>query len=326
MISNRLRLDWFRQILRIRMIEEAIAANYGGPGKVQEMRCPVHLSIGQEAAAVGVCAALHPDDVVVSTHRCHAHYLAKGGSLPQMMAELFGKVDGCLGGRGGSMHLADEDAGLLLSIPIVGASVPLAVGAALSFAFDGDNRIAVAFVGDGAMEEGSWHESANFASLHKLPILFVCENNLYSIYSPLHRRQVNADIARLARAHGLETAEADGNDVDAVHAAAAALVERVRTRQGPAFLVLPTYRHLEHCGPNCDDHLGYRPGGELAQWRKSDPLIQARAALTADGLLTEDVESRMTGEIAGEIEDAFDFARHSPLPQPETAALHVYAG
>lgn len=312
-------------MLRIRLIEEAIAAHYGQPGRPQEMRCPTHLSIGQEATAVGVCAALSQGDVVFTTHRCHAHYLAKGGSLPKMMAELFGKVDGCTGGRGGSMHLMDDEAGMIAAIPIVGASIPLAVGAALSFALDGTPRVVVAFVGDAAMEEGSWHESANFASLHKLPVLFVCENNFYSVYTPLHRRQINADIGRLARAHGIHTETADGNDVEAVHGAAAALVARVRERRGPAFLSLETYRYTEHCGPNCDDHLGYRPEGELALKRRDDPLPRSRAALRSAGLLTEADEAEMSREIDHEIADALDFARQSALPAPETAHLYVYA-
>jgi len=312
-------------MLRIRLIEEALADNYGAPGSEQEMRCPMHLSIGQEAAAVGVCAALQPDDVVFSTHRCHAHYLAKGGSLNRMLAEIFGKVDGCTGGRGGSMHLMDDEAGLVASIPIVGASMPLAVGAALSFALDGVPRISVAFVGDAAMEEGAWHECANFASLNRLPVLFVCENNYYSVYTPLSQRQNNSDLTRFAVAHGMDIAKADGNDIEAVLATAEPLIERVRKRQGPGFLMLPTYRYREHCGPNYDDHLGYRPKGELEHWMSQDPLPTYHAKLMKDEILTDAGVTDITQTIMAEIESGLDFARRSPLPEPAQAPLYVYA-
>ena len=178
-------LSLLRAMLRIRLIEEEIAARYAE----QEMRCPVHLSTGQEAVAVGVCAALRPDDKVVSTHRCHAHYLAKGGDLKAMLAEMHGRAAGCCGGRGGSMHLFDDDAGVLLSLPIVGSCLPIANGVALSMIQRGLDAVSVAFFGDGATEEGVFHETLNFAAVHRLPALFVLENNLYSCYTGLNDRQ-----------------------------------------------------------------------------------------------------------------------------------------
>jgi len=193
----------FQEMLRIRMIEETIGENYARPGQPQELRSPTHRSIGQEATIVGVCSTLKTEDVVVSTHRCHVLYQAKGGSLRRMVAERFGKVDGCTGGRGGSKHLSDDDgAGLLASIPIAGASMPIPVGTALSFALEGAPHVAAAFVGNPAMKEGSLHESANFASLNKLAVRLMCENVLYSVYTPLHYRHCIADLTQFARAHG----------------------------------------------------------------------------------------------------------------------------
>ena len=194
-------LELLRSMTRIRMVEEEIAKRY----PEQQMRCPVHLSIGQEAAAVGVCAALQPTDWAFSGHRNHAHYLAKGGNLKAMLAEIYGKATGCCGGKGGSMHLTDQASGFIGATPIVGSTVPIAVGAALTAQREGKGRVVVVFLGDGAMEAGVVHESLNFAALKKLPILFACENNLYSVYSPLDVRQPNQrTISDLAAGHGVK--------------------------------------------------------------------------------------------------------------------------
>ncbi|MBC8068677.1 MAG: thiamine pyrophosphate-dependent dehydrogenase E1 component subunit alpha, partial [Deltaproteobacteria bacterium] len=206
------RVDLFRQMLRIRRIEEEIARRYAD----QQMRCPVHLSVGQEAAAVGACSVLRPSDPIVSTHRCHGHYLAKGGNLNAMIAELHGKLTGCCSGRGGSMHLFDHEAGVLASVPIVGGNVPLAVGAALAAKQCGRPDVAVAFFGDGALEEGVVHESANFAGCNRLPVVFFLENNRYSVYTPLEQRQPVRSMLAFGELHGLEAAAVDGNDVLAV--------------------------------------------------------------------------------------------------------------
>ncbi|NKB54746.1 MAG: thiamine pyrophosphate-dependent dehydrogenase E1 component subunit alpha [Alphaproteobacteria bacterium] len=310
-----------RQMLFLRMVEEAIAVRYAE----QEMRCPVHLSVGQEAAAVGVCEALLKTDHAFTTHRCHAHYLMKGGDLVRMLAEIFGKADGCVGGRGGSMHLMDRDCGLEASVPIVGASIPLAVGAALADRLDKKDHISVAFLGDAALEEGAFYEAANFASLRKLPVLFACENNLYSCYTHLDQRQPSRNLTALPKAHGIRAWEVDGNDVGAVHEAAHEAVTHVRSGQGPAFLLMHTYRWLEHCGPDNDDHLQYRPEEEYGLWRERCPLVVSAASLRERGVLDDAVEDAMRAEFVTRIDEAFAAAKQAPLPEPAAAAGHVYA-
>ena len=315
----------FEKMLRIRIIEETIAERYGGPGRPQEMRCPVHLSIGQEAIATGVCAAMEEGDTAFGSHRCHAHYLAKGGDLKAMLAELYGKADGCAGGRGGSMHLMDKAAGYLLSIPIVGSSIPLAAGVALANKMDGSDRLCAAFFGDGAMEEGVWHETANFAALKSLPVLFVCENNFFSVYSHIGDRQPDADLSRFAAAHGIPVYQAPSEDVMAIHNASCEAVAHIRSGKGPAFILVDTYRHREHCGPNFDDDLGYRDPAERDDWFGKDPVSHTKAALLAAGDLTEQELSEITARIEAEVADAFSAADSAPFPDPATVGERVYA-
>lgn len=313
----------FRQMLRIRMIEEEIATRY--PVEEQKMRCPVHLSVGQEAVAVGVSAALRPADQVVSNHRCHAHYLAKGGDLKAMLAELYGKAAGCCGGRGGSMHLFDCDAGVLLSLPIVGASIPIGVGAALAFKQQGRDEVAVIYLGDAALEEGAYHESANFAALRGLPAVFVCENNLYSVYTPLDQRQPARPLVEMGRAHGLSCCHVDGNDVRAVLRAAGEAVTQARSGGGASFILADTYRWREHCGPFYDNDLGYRSEAEFQAWRRRDPVARHRRLLSEAGVLDPQSEAAMARLIEDEIAEAFAFAEAAPSPEPETAGEGVYA-
>ena len=314
-------LGMHRDMLRIRMVEESIAERYAE----QEMRCPVHLSIGQEGAAVGVCHALQHTDRVFSTHRCHAHYLAMDGNLNAMLAEIYGKAAGCIGGRGGSMHLTDPAKGMIASVPIVASSIPLAVGAALSDQIDGNGNVSVAFFGDASVEEGVFHESANFASLRKLPVLFVCENNLYSVYTALKDRQPRRPITELARAHAMSVDSADGNDVAAVFKVTQEAVARARQGSGPTFLVFDTYRWREHCGPAFDNNLGYRSEAEFETWRARCPIEASRAKLRDQEVLTADAEASLAAAIKLEIDAAFTFARAAPLPEPSQAADHVYA-
>ena len=285
-------IEAFRQISRIRSIETTIAVNYFPNVGTQQMRCPVHLSIGQEASAVSVCQQLNEEDQLYSTHRSHAHLLARGGDVYKFFCELLGRQDGLLMGRGGSMHLKDLSVNFMMSVPIVGSVFPLGVGAAFAKKVKNQSGIVVIFFGDGSLEEGIWHEAANFAALRELPVLFVCENNLYSVYSKLEERQPSGDLNRLAVAHGIEVLETDGNKIDVASAAAASAVEYVRTKNKPFFLNLLTYRYLEHCGPNDDDHLSYRPSGELAYWMTRDPLLYSRELLLHNfNVSVQDIQS-----------------------------------
>jgi TPP-dependent pyruvate/acetoin dehydrogenase alpha subunit len=314
-------INLLTEILYIRLVEETMAAKYSE----QEMRCPVHLSIGQEAAAVGVCQALRQSDRVFSTHRCHAHYLAKGGDLKSMISEIYGKATGCIGGRGGSMHLTDPAKGMIASVPIVASSIPLAVGSALADKIDAVDTVSVTFFGDASVEEGVFHESANFASLNNLPVLFVCENNLYSVYTPLRRRQPSRPLTDLAAAHGMTAFHADGNDVEAVLKVALKAAEHARTGMGPVFLVLDTYRWLEHCGPAYDNHIGYRTEAEFLDWKARDPLERLKLKLIASGQLNEQTFKEMENKLQKTINEAFDFAKSAPLPDPSEANQFVYA-
>lgn len=312
----------FRSMLRIRMIEQAIAELYGE----EEMRCPTHFSIGQEAVAAGVCAHLRADELVTSAHRSHAHYLAKGGDLRAMLAELYGKAAGCSRGKGGSMHLIDPAVGFLGAVPIVGSTIPIGVGAAFASVLRGAPRLTVIFFGDGASETGVFHESIEFAALHRLPVVMVCENNLYSVLSPLSVRQpAGRPIVDLAQGHGIAAHDGDGNDADAVVALAGDAIAQARSGKGPVFLELKTYRWLEHCGPLDDDHLGYRPVGELDAWKERDPVTIYAARLRERGLIEDKDIDRIRDDVAAEIDDAVAFAQSSPFPDRGELARDVYA-
>lgn len=309
-------------IMRLRLIEERIRKLYAE----QEMRCPTHFSIGQEAVAVGVCTHLKQEELITSAHRSHAHYLAKGGDLKAMLAELYGKATGCAAGKGGSMHLIDLAAGFLGAVPIVGSTIPIGVGAALASVLQGSPVLSVIFFGDAATEAGVFHESLNIAALHKLPVVMVCENNLYSVLSPLSvRKPKDREIVQLAQGHGVFNGQADGNDADAVYALAGEAIEHARAGRGPAFLELETYRWLEHCGPLDDRHLGYRPPGEYEAWIARDPLRLYAERLRERGLVTPVDLEAMAREIGAEIDDAVTFAKSSPFPTRDQLAAHVYA-
>ncbi len=253
--------DLYRRMLLLRLAEEKVAALY----PQQEMRSPVHLYIGQEAVAAGVCANLKTTDYALGSHRSHGSYLAQGGSLKAMFAELYGRRDGCAAGRGGSMHMVDESVGFLGTSALVGGTIPMAVGAAWSARLRGTDAVAACFFGDAAVEEGVFTESLNLAALHRLPVLFVCENNLYATCTPLAPRQpaAAAEIRRRGEPFGIPGVRVDGNDVLAVHEAAATAVARARKGEGPTLLECMTYRWKGHVGPDADTHLGYRSQVEL---------------------------------------------------------------
>ena len=319
-LTLELQRELFHSMLRIRLVEEAIAEAYPR----QEMRCPVHLSIGQEAVAAGAAAALEPRDLAMSGHRSHAHYLAKGGDLRAMLAELMGREDGCCRGRGGSMHLIDRRVGFMGAVPIVGSTVPIAVGLAFADKLRRRSRVTVAFLGEAATEEGVFHESANFASLHRLPVIFLCENNLYSVYSPMHVRQpAQREVFQVASAHGIPALQADGNDPEAVWAAVSRARDHASSGQGPVFLEMKTYRWREHCGPGFDNHIGYREEREFEEWKKRDPLETYRRKLVAAGRLVEEEDRKISTATAAEIEDALVFARQSPPPRGMADFVHA---
>jgi TPP-dependent pyruvate/acetoin dehydrogenase alpha subunit len=310
-----------REMIRIRMVEETIADLY----PEGQMRTPTHFSIGQEAVAVGVCAALRRDDVVYSGHRCHAHYLAKGGDLLGMVAELHGRETGCARGRGGSVHLNDPDAGLVASSAILGQTMATAVGSALAFAMDGLDRVAVTFFGDGTVEEGIFHESLNFAVVKRLPVLFVCENNGYSTHTRLEVRQpVSVSIHARAGSYGMVSARVDGNDVFAVFAAAREAVERLRRGEGPSFLECMTYRWREHVGPLWDYDKGYRTKAEVDAWIARCPIKRATERLVAEGLCSMEEVERAERDCREEVNRAVAAAKAAPFPAVEDLTVGTY--
>jgi len=307
---------------RIRCVEETIAARYSD----QKMRCPTHLSTGQEAVAAAVGAVLRRDDLAVSGHRAHAHYLAKGGSLPAMIAEIYGKATGCAGGRGGSMHLVDEAAGFMGSTAIVAGTVPVGVGLAYAMKLKRTDQVSCIFMGDAVAEAGVFFESVNLAVLKRLPVLFICENNLYSVYSPLGMRQPEGRaIHRMVGAMGLRSAIGDGNDAPAIYRMVEDGVRAIRAGGGPRFYEFATYRWREHCGPLYDNDLGYRSEAEFEDWKAREPIGRLERSLLDDRVLTHPDIETMDQEITQEVEQAFLFADNSPYPCAEDASAHVYA-
>ena len=315
-------INLYYEMLRIRMVEESIAELY----LEQEMRCPVHLCVGQEAIPVGVCAHLKPDDYVLSSHRSHGHYLAKGGDLKSMVAEIYGKKTGCAMGKGGSMHLIDLEVGFLGATPIVGSTIPIAVGASFGASMVEEKKVSVSFFGDGAMEEGVFYESVNFAVLKNLPVVFVCENNFYSVNSPLSVRQPKGrEVYTVARGIGIDSYQGDGNDVMEVYSMAGEAVHRACSGGGPTFLEFKTYRWREHCGPLYDHKIGIRPADEFESWKKRCPIERFEKRLLRDGKITETEIARMKTCIRVEIEDAVNFAQAAPFPEEELLLEHIYA-
>lgn len=315
------RLKLYHELLRIRIVEETISKKYP-EGK---MRCPVHLSIGQEAPPVGICSNLKKTDQIVSAHRSHAHYLAKGGGLNPMIAELYGKKSGCAKGVGGSMHLIAPEVGMVAAVPIVGSSIPIAVGLAWSNKLKKNDKVVVVFFGDGAIEEGSFHESLNFSVLHSLPILFVCENNNFSVYTSYEKRQsTKRKIYKIASAHGIKSVYSEGNNVFAIAELANEATTYIKEKKAPFFVELNTFRHMEHCGPSTDDGLGYRSKKYVDSWLKKDPILVAEKILTEEKLLTGELISKFRKEIESECEKAFQFAEDSEFPDKSDLFKNLY--
>jgi len=306
---------FYKALYRIRRVEEEIAAVYPS----DKIKSPVHLSIGQEAVSVGVCEALCPDDVVFGTYRSHALYLAKGGNLRRMIAELYGKVDGCAKGKGGSMHLIDAQARVMGASAVVGTTIPQAVGFAYALKLQRKDSVVVSFFGDGAVDEGVFHESMNFATLKSLPIVFVCENNFYAIHTHLLRRHKRDNICERASAYGMPAERIPENDVLRIYERVKEATAGIRSGDsGPVFLECLTYRLKEHVGPNEDFTLGYRHREEAQTWITNDPM--ARLA----GFIDPGERRRIENDVELEIRDAFALAEQSPFPDPPELYTDVF--
>jgi pyruvate dehydrogenase E1 component alpha subunit len=281
--------------------------------------------IGQEATSVGCCAALRETDLLYSSHRTHGNYLAKGGDLKGMLCEMHCRINGCAGSRGGSMHIIDKRVGMAGTSAIVGGAVPIAAGAALAAQMKGEDRVVVVFLGDATTEEGVASESLNFAALKKLPVIFFCENNFYSVQSPLATRQPARDIRKWASGYEIPAVRVDGVNVLAVHAEVLTAVARARAGDGATFIEAPVYRFRAHGGAGDDSRTGYRDEAEREAWERVDPVVLFAAFLTGAGLLDARAVIVMEERIAAEITDAFAFALASPNPTEGDLYRHVYA-
>lgn len=310
-------------MLLIRVTEQALAVQY----KNQEMRTPVHFGVGQEGPAVGVCAALKLDDVIFTHHRSHNHYLAKGGNLNALVAELHGKDSGCSKGRGGSVHLTDRAVEVVATSAILAQMIPVAVGAALCFKMDTTPRVAVSFFGDGALDEGACYEAFNFAKLHQLPVIFVCENNLYSTETNLDVRKFrDTEYIDRAKAFGLQTVCADGNDVLEVFEKSSKAIESCRRGEGPVFMELSTYRWLEHVGPYYDYEMKrtYRSKEELELWQEKCPIKQLSNYMIQNNVLSSTEQENIRQTIVKKVNTAIEYAKTSAWPKSEEILHNVY--
>jgi acetoin:2,6-dichlorophenolindophenol oxidoreductase subunit alpha len=314
MTTNDERRAWYRRMVEVRLFEE----------KVQELfmeglvEGTTHLCQGQEAVSVGAIAALRDDDYLTITYRGHGHALARGVSMESCFAELMGRSTGCCRGVGGSMHFTDVSRGLLGAFAIIGAGLPVAVGAAMSAKLQGSERAALTFMGDGGTNIGTFHEALNMASVWKAPVIFIVENNLYGEYSPLRETTSVEDIAERAKANGLPGSIVDGQDVDAVHAAVADAVERARRGEGPTLLEMKTYRFRGH---SRTDPAKYRPEGELEAWKLRDPITLLARSLE----LSDDDQAALRDEIQQLVDETADRAKSAPTPTLEEIEAYVYA-
>jgi TPP-dependent pyruvate/acetoin dehydrogenase alpha subunit len=308
---------FYRSLYRIRRVEEEIARIY----PTDKIKSPIHLSIGQEAVSVGVCEALRRDDIVFGSYRSHALYLAKGGDLKKMIAELYGKVTGGARGKGGSMHLIDTAAGVMGTSAVLGTTIPQAVGYAYALKLQRRNSLVASFFGDGAIEEGAFHESMNFAALKRLPIIFICENNFYAIHASQQDRQAMVNISERAQSYGMPAERIGDNDLLRIYERVKQAVHDLRNGGlGPRFFECMTYRWMEHVGPNEDFQWGYRSREEAKPWHEADQV-------KVIGNLVDPVMRRqIEGEVEAEIHEAFEFAEQSPFPDDEELYAHVFEG
>lgn len=319
MSVNKDRLIWmYKKMLEIRLFEEKVFELYGQnlvPGTI-------HLYAGEEAVAVGVCANLRKDDYIVSTHRGHGHCLAKGARLDKTMAEILGKRTGYCKGKGGSMHIADFSVGMLGATAVVGAGIPIAAGAGLSIKLRGTEQVTACFFGDGASNQGTFHEGVNMAAIWKLPVLFVCENNLYAMGTRQNRVMLAESIATRASAYGIPGVSVDGTDVLRVYEAARAAVQRARRGEGPTLIECRTYRHMGH---SRIDPATYRPREEVEEWLRRDPIQRLRRGLIEGGHLSDAEVQALERAVAKNVESAVEFAMESPYPSSEEALDDLYA-
>ena len=312
--------DMHRRMVRIRVFETE-AGRLAESGKIPGA---LHLYVGEEAVAAGVMVHLSDEDWITSTHRGHGHLIAKGGAFDRMFAELFGRATGYCRGKGGSMHISNMELGMLGANGIVGAGPPIAVGAAFSTKFRKTDRVAVSFFGDGASNEGSFHEAANMAALYRLPCVFVCENNGYGEYTAQADHQAIVDVADRAAGYGMPGVVVDGMDAVAVFEAAGAAIERARAGEGPTLLEAKTYRFFDHVGVR-GMGLSYRADEELAEWQKRDPIRLFEARLEELDVLGKEQAAAVHDEVVADVKAGIDFAESSPLPDPETLLDDVYA-
>jgi len=310
--------EMYRKMLEIRLFEEKVFDLYGQnlvPGTI-------HLYAGEEAVAVGVCSNLNVDDYITSTHRGHGHCIAKGADLRRTMAEILGKKTGYCKGKGGSMHIADFAVGMLGATAVVGAGLPIAVGAGLSAKLRKTSQVVACFFGEGASNQGTFHESINMASVWALPVVFVCENNLYAMGTRQSRIMSVQNVADRASAYGIPGVMVDGNDVLVVYEAARTAVERARAGEGPTLIECKTYRHKGHSRV---DSGKYRPKEEVEEWLGKDPIKRFRQAMLGNGILTQTELEHVEKEVADEVADAVKFALDSPYPEGKEALENVYA-
>ncbi len=320
--DKKLYFKLYEKMLLIREVEEKIAEKY----RENEMRCPTHLCIGQEAISSGVSLNLNKSDTVVSTHRSHGHYLGKGGNVEKMIAEIYGKSDGCSKGYGGSMHLIDLNVNFMGSTAIVGNSMPVGVGLAMSSKLENYKSISCIYFGEGCTEEGVFSESLNFAIVKNLPALFVCENNMYSVYSNLEARQpINRKIYKMVKAMGIKTYHSNGNKILDVYNTANSAINYIKKFKKPAFVEFKTYRWREHCGPNYDNNIGYRKEEEFLYWKNKDPIRMFKNYLIKNQIFSKYFFDKLDNSMKNKVIEAFNFAENSKFPSRKNINKNIYA-